>query len=146
MGLISILFPESHVIHCTRDPLDTCLSCYLTSFSTGNEFAHDLRHLGRFYRSYRRFMEHWQKSLNFPMLTVRYEDVVSDLEGEVRRMLEFLDLPWEGSCLRFHQTPRSVATASREQVRRPLYASSVGRWRKYEKHLGPLKVALQDPL
>jgi tetratricopeptide (TPR) repeat protein len=146
MGLISILFPESHVIHCTRDPMDTCLSCYLTCFSTGNEFAHELRHLGLFYRSYRPFIDHWQKTLNFPMLTVRYEDMVNDLEGQVRRMLEFLDLPWEQSCLDFHQTPRMVGTASRDQVRRPLYASSVGRWRNYEKHLGPLKAALNDHL
>ena len=143
MGLISILFAESHVIHCIRDPMDTCLSCYMTSFSTGNEFANDLGHLGLFYRSYQRFMHHWNATLNFPMLTVRYEDVVSDLEGETRRVLEFLDLPWDDVCLRFHQTPRLVATASRDQVRRPLYASSVGRWRHYEKHLAPLKAALR---
>ncbi|HSZ56710.1 MAG TPA: sulfotransferase [Tepidisphaeraceae bacterium] len=142
MGLISILFPESHVIHCTRDPVDTCLSCYMTSFSIGNEFANDLRHLGTFYRSYRRFMEHWTVALNFPMLNVRYEDMVTDLEGQVRRMLEFLDLPWDARCLNFHQTARLVATASRDQVRRPLYASSVGRWRNYRKHLGELRAVL----
>jgi tetratricopeptide (TPR) repeat protein len=142
MGLISILFPESHVIHCVRDPMDTCLSCYMTGFSIGNEFAANLSHLGRYYRNYLKFMEHWSDRLNFPMLTVRYEEVVQDLPGQLARLLEFLDLPWDQSCLNFHRTARPVATASRDQVRRPLYASSVGRWKHYERHLGELKVAL----
>jgi Flp pilus assembly protein TadD len=144
MGLISMLFPECHVIHCVRDPMDTCLSCYMTGFTAGFEFASDLTDLGHFYSGYSRYMEHWRVGLNFPMLTVRYEDVVQDLMGQVRRLLEFLDLPWDARCLNFHQSRRTVMTASRYQVRRPLYTSSVGRWKHYERHLAPLKTAVGE--
>jgi tetratricopeptide (TPR) repeat protein len=142
LGLIAMLFPESHVIHCKRDPIDTCLSCYLTHFTLGHEFAQDLTHLGDYYLQYQRLMSHWRDTLRMPIIEVRYEDVVSDLEGQTRRLLQLLDLPWDSRCLEFHKTPRLVATASLHQVRRPLYSRSVGRWRNYEKHLSPLKVAL----
>jgi len=141
LGLITVLFPNAHVIHCTRDPLDTCLSCYFTHFTIGQEFAHDLSHLGAFYQDYRRLMEHW-KRVNLPMLDVKYEEVVSDLERQTQRMLEFLDLPWDSRCLEFHRNPRPVLTASGDQVRQPIYKSSIGRWRRYEKHLGPLIAAV----
>jgi hypothetical protein len=142
LGLVALLFPDCHVIHCTRDPLDMCLSCYTTHFAAGHEFSHDLRHLGLFYRDYERLMAHWEMVVNFPMVEMRYEAVVADLEGQARRLLGFLDLPWDERCLGFHRTHRAVATASTAQVRRPIYASSVGRWRKYEKHLGELIEAL----
>jgi Flp pilus assembly protein TadD len=142
LGLIATLFPESHVIHCTRDPLDTCLSCYMTHFTLGHEFAQDLSDLGDYYLQYRRVMGHWRDTVRRPLIEVRYEDVVRDLEGQARRLLGLLDLPWDARCLEFHKTTRLVATASLHQVRRPLYSRSVGRSRNYEKHLGPLKSVL----
>lgn len=144
LGMIATLFPDAHVIQCTRDPLDTCLSCYMTDFSIGHEFAQGLTDLGCFYRDYRRLIRHWTQVLNFPMLEVKYEDVVADLEGQTRRMLEFLDLPWDSRCLNFHQTSRPVLTASRDQIRRPLYKTSVGRWKHYREHLRELEAALGE--
>jgi tetratricopeptide (TPR) repeat protein len=146
MGVIATLFPDCHVIHCTRDPVDTCLSCYLTHFTMGHEFAEDLKDVGEYYVQYRRLIAHWRDVLHYPMIEVRYEDVVSDLEGQTRRLLELLGLPWDPHCLEFHKTQRYVTTASTHQVRRPLYANSVGRWRNYEKHLSPLREALSRGL
>jgi tetratricopeptide (TPR) repeat protein len=142
LGIITLLFPDCHVVHCVRDPMDTCLSCYMTDFAIGNEFAQDLRHVGKYYVQYRRLMEHWQDTLNVPRVEVRYEQLVYDLEGATRELLETLDLPWDRRCLEFHRTRRHVASASSHQVRRPIYTDSVGRWRHYERHLGPLKEAL----
>lgn len=138
LGTIQLLFPDCHVIHCVRDPRDTCLSCFMTDFTTGHEFSNDLFHAASYYRDYARLMEHWHWVLKLPVLEVRYESLVADLPGQTQRMLNFLKLPWTDRCLNFHENPRPVATASREQVRRPLYSSSVGRWKHYEKHLGPL--------
>jgi tetratricopeptide (TPR) repeat protein len=144
LDLIALLFPECHVIHCVRDPLDTCVSCYLTNFADGSEFARDLPHLASYHRQYQRLMRHWKRTLRLPILDVSYEQMVEDQEGQTRRLLEFLGLPWDRRCLEFHSTRRVVGTASREQVRRPLYKSSVGRWRNYEKHLGPLMLGLEQ--
>lgn len=141
LGLIALLFPDCHIIHCTRDPVDTCLSCYMT-FGSDQAYAGDLAHLGARYRDYRRLMAHWKSVLNCPMIEVSYEAMVADQEGEARRLLGLLGLPWDDRCLRFHANTRPVLTASLDQVRRPIYASSVGRWRHYEKHLGPLIEAL----
>jgi len=142
LDLVELLFPNSRVIHCTRHALDTCLSCYLTDFAAGNEFAGVLRHLGTFFRQYQRLMSHWKSVLRVPILDVPYEDMVADLEGQTRKILQFLDLPWEGACLEFHQNQRPVTTASREQVRLPVYSSSVGRWKHYQKHLDDLIATL----
>lgn len=144
LGTIRMLFPDCHVIHCVREPLDTCLSCYLTDFALGHEFAQDLRHAGQFYRQYRRLIRHWRDTLNYPMIEVQYELLVSNLEREVGRLLEMLDLPWDPHCLKFHENPRRIATASAQQVRQPLYTRSVGRWRRYERHLAPLIEGLGD--
>ncbi|MDB5173827.1 MAG: uncharacterized protein JWN51_2600 [Phycisphaerales bacterium] len=138
LGLIQVLLPESRVIHCLRDPRDTCLSCYFTDFAIGNEFTFDLGQLATFHRDYARMMRHWKQVVSLPMLEVRYEDLVADKEKQTRRMLEFLDLPWDDRCLLFHQNKRFVATASREQVRKPIYSSSVGRWKHYEKYIPEL--------
>lgn len=143
LGLISLLLPGARIIHCRRDPMDTCLSCFMTQFRSGQEFKHDLTHLGAFYRLYERLLAHWKASLDVPILEVNYEEVVADLEGQSRRMMQFIGLPWDDRCLQFHDTKRAVRTASLQQVRRPIYQSSVGRWRRYESHLGPLKAALQ---
>jgi len=138
LGGAELLLPEAKVIHCIRDPRDTCLSCYFTDFGANVDFSTDLANLASVYRDYRRLMDHWKKTLSLPMLEVRYEDVVADQAGQTRRMLEFLGLPWDDQCLSFHQNKRPITTASREQVRRPIYASSVGRWRHYEKHIPEL--------
>jgi len=144
LGQISLLLPGARIIHCRRDPMDTCLSCFMTPFRAGQEFKHDLTDLGNFYRLYERLMAHWKASLDLSILDVDYEDVVSDLERQSRRMTDFLGLPWDDRCLRFHNTKRAVLTASVQQVRRPIYKSSVQRWRRYESHLGPLKAALRQ--
>lgn len=138
LGLVALLLPQARVIHCRRDPRDTCLSCYLTHFTAGHEFTHDLAHLGHAYRQYDRLMRHWKSMLDLPMLEVQYESLVADPELHARGMIEFLGLDWDERCLRFHETRRPVSTASIQQVRRPMYQSSVGRWRNYEKHLGQL--------
>jgi len=142
LGLIQLLMPNCHVIHCTRSPLDTCLSCYFTEFARGNEFAYDLEHLGAVFGHYQRLMAHWKQVLTIPIHEVRYEDLVLDLEGQSRRIADFLHLPWDERCLKFYENPRRVFTASREQVRQPVYLSSIGRWKNYQKHLGKLIDAL----
>lgn len=142
LGLIAAAFPRSRVIHCVRDPMDTCWSCYTQNFSGALGFAYDLTNLGRFLRDYRRLMGHWRGVLDLPILDVVYEELVRDIEGGSRRMVEFVGLAWDDACLRYHESGRITRTASNDQVRRPAYTSSIGRWRKYEKHLGPLKAAL----
>lgn len=143
VGLIHLAFPSAHIIHCTRDPLDTCVSCFSKLFTTGHAFSYELGELGRFYRLYQELMQHWRDVLPAGrMLEVRYEDVVDDMETQAHRLVEFCGLPWEDACLRFHETQRTVKTASLAQVRQPIYASSVQRWKRYEEYLAPLKRAL----
>lgn len=142
LELAEILLPGCRVIHCVRDALDTCLSCYMTNFAVGNEFKHVLPHLGAYYRDYCRLMAHWQQVLTIPILDVRYEELVQDTESHVRRLLQFLELPWDDRCLTPHLTDRPTMTASQDQVRRPIYQSAISRWKHYERHLGALKVAL----
>jgi len=144
VGLITMLFPDAYVIHCRRDPLDTCLSCYMTFFAKGQSYAHDLSDLGAFYLDYRRMMRHWTGTLNIPTIDVHYEDLVTDTAAQTRRLLELLDLPWDANCLRFHETRRRVITASVDQVRRPIYASSVNRSRHYARHLSALRRVLAE--
>jgi tetratricopeptide (TPR) repeat protein len=138
LGLIATLFPSARVIFCRRDPRDTCLSCFFQQFEAGNLYSFDLIHCGRHHAQTDRFIAHWLKVLPLRMLQVQYEDLVADLEGQSRRIINFLDLPWNPACLDFHRTERTVQTASDWQVRQPIYTRSVGRWRNYERHLGPL--------
>ncbi len=145
VGLIHLVLPHARIIHARRDPVDTCLSCYSKHFRTAQKFAYDLGELGRFYRAYDQLMAHWHDALpEGTVLDVQYEDVVADLEGQTRRMLEFCGLEWNEACLAFHKTQRPVRTASGAQVREPLYRRSVGRWRAVEGELGPLIEALKD--
>lgn len=142
VGLLWALFPGARVIHCRRDPLDTGISCYMTDFADVLPFTCSFQGLGHFNRQVDRLMNYWEQTLDLPILKVDYEQVIGDLEGQARKLLNFLDLPWDDRCLQFHRNKRQVITASRWQVRRPIYNSSVGRWRHYEPWLGPLREAL----
>ncbi len=139
LGLIHLFFPQAKIIHSMRDPMDACFSCYAIKFTEGNEFSYDLEALGRYYLRYTRLMEHWHRVLPpGRILDVRYENIVDDTEHEVKRILEYLQLPWDQECLSFHQNTRAVKTASASQVRRPIYASSIARWKRFKNHLLPL--------
>ena len=142
LGLIVLLFPRAKLIHCMRDPLDTCLSCYFQDFGERLNYTCDLEHLGRYYRDYQRLMAHWHAALPSPILDVPYEGLVADQEAWSRKLIDFLGLPWDERCLAYYKTERPVLTSSAWQVRQPIYTSSIGRWRHYAGHLGPLFGAL----
>ena len=138
-GLIHLALPNARIVHARRDPADTCLSIFSASFTSGHAYAHDLRTLGRYYRAYLNLMEHWRTVLPpGVMLEMQYEELVADLEGQSRRMLAHCGLEWNDACLNFHQTQRPVRTASASQVRRPIYTTSIGKWKAYANMLEPL--------
>ena len=145
LGVIQLLFPEARVIQCIRDPRDVCLSCHTKLFGGANSqpFSGDLTHLGRYFRAHERLMAHWHDTLDIPIFKASYEDGVRDIEQYARALIDFLGLEWNDACLRFWETKRDVITASTDQVRRPTYTSSIGRWRKFTDHLGPLFESLQ---
>ena len=139
LGFIAMLFPKSHVIHCTRHPLDTCLSTYFQRFPLDYDYSFDMENIAHCYGEYLRIMDHWRKVLPIRLIDVRYEDMVADTEQTARRALEFLGLDWDARCLAPHTNPCAVETASNWQVRQPVYGYAVGRWRHYERHLTRLK-------
>ena len=146
LGLIRLLFPRAPIIHCQRDAMDTCFSCYQQLFEGSNlPFCYDLQELSGFHRLYRDYMDHWRQALDPAPLELHYEDLVEDAEGETRRLLAHCGLPFDAACLSFHTARSTVLTASRGQVRKPLYKEAVGKWRRYEKHLGELMRGLADP-
>lgn len=139
LGFINAALPRARIVHVRRDPVDTCVSCYLTLFERQLGFSYDLEELGRFYQSYRRLVDHWRTILPADrFIDLDYEALVSDLERETRRLIEFCGLPWDDRCLRFYEEPRYVSTASMNQVRRPIYSQSVGRARALRQYLEPL--------
>jgi hypothetical protein len=144
VGLISILLPNARIIHCRRDPLDSGMSNFFQNFTGKMSFPfwHDLGNIGLFYRQYERIMAHWHEVLPGRILDVQYEDVVADQEQMSRKIIDFAGLDWDDACLRFYENKRAVSTASVWQVRQKVFSSSVGRWRDYEKHIGPLQRAL----
>ena len=143
VGLIHLALPNARIINIRRDPLDTCVSCFSLLFTGSQPFAYDLGELGRYYRGYEKVMDHWHKVLPPGVLIdVQYEDLVDDLEGEGRRVLGHCGLEWEDACLNFHDTKRTVRTASLMQVREPVHRRAVGNWQRYAKHLVPLAEAL----
>ena len=139
VGLLATILPNAYFIHSRRHPVEICLSEFRIYFPDGINFSYNLRDLGIAYRLYNEFMLYWQEVLpEGRMLHVRYEDMVADLESETKRILNYIDLPWDDQCLRFYETQREVKTASVTQVRKPIYTTSVNRWRKYEPYLKPL--------
>lgn len=145
VGLLHLILPNARIIDARRHPLDSCLGSYKQLFAQGQPFSYDLVELGEYYLEYHRLMNHWHDVLPGKVLDVQYEEVVADLEGQVRRILDYCRLPWEDACLRFHDTDRPVKSASSEQVRQPIYSTSVNTWRRYERHLGPL-IEVLEPL
>jgi hypothetical protein len=140
VGVIHTVFPNARIIRMRRNPIDTCLSCYFQNFSTGMTFTMDLADLADYYRTHQRLMDHWCRALPpGTILEVPYEELVADQETWTRKILEFIGLEWDERCLAFHETKRSVVTASAWQVRQKIYRQSVERWRNYEKFIGPLK-------
>jgi tetratricopeptide (TPR) repeat protein len=146
LGLIQMLFPQAHIIHCNRDPMDTCLSIYFQNFLDGHDYSRNLYHIGAHYHQYLKLMAHWRSHLSMPFLDVQYEELVSNPEAIVRQMLNHCDLEWYDGCLDFHKVKRMVHTASFDQVRQPMYKKSVQRWRHYEKHLHLLEEGLERGL
>jgi tetratricopeptide (TPR) repeat protein len=143
VGLIHLLFPKAKVINTQRDPVDTCLSGFTKLFKDDMPHSYDLGELGRYYGKYRELIDHWHKVLpEGVLITVQYEDVVADTEKEAKRLIEFLGLPWNEKCVDFHKSDRPVKTASVAQVRKPIYKTSVKRWKKYGEGLQPLVDAI----
>jgi len=143
LGFIAMLFPKARVIHCRRDPMDVGLSCYMSNFNA-IRWAWRLEDIGFFYRDYARLMDHWRGVLPLPMHDVVYEELVGDFAGVSKQLIRFCGLEWDDRCLNFHRNRQPVQTASRVQVRQPIYNTSIGRWKKYEVHLLPLQRALGD--
>jgi Flp pilus assembly protein TadD len=138
-GLIHLALPNATIIHAARNPIDTCVSCFRTHFTRGQTQTYDLAELGRHYRHYHDLMAHWRRVLPpGRIIDVHYEELIHDLEGVARRIVVNCGLDWDARCLDFHQTRRTVRTASAAQVRRPIYQSAAGRWRRYAAFLGPL--------
>ncbi|MBF0195197.1 MAG: sulfotransferase [Magnetococcales bacterium] len=146
LGVISLLFPNAHIIHCKRHPLDVCLSNYFQNFSSGPKFVQDLEEIALYYRAYHDLMLHWQKVLPLSIHSVVYEELVADPMPHSQDLIKKIALPWDDKCLSPHKTNRAVQTASTWQVRQPIYASSRYRWRNYEKCLGKVKDILEDLL
>jgi tetratricopeptide (TPR) repeat protein len=144
LGWIHLMLPHAKIIHATRNPMDTCFSCFAMKFEHGHEYCYDLEALGRHYLRYREYMTHWHTVLPpGRILDVAYEEVIDDTERQARRILDSLGLPWDSACLDFYKNKRTVKTASVTQVRKPIYKSSVARWKHFENHLFPLAAILK---
>jgi len=138
IGLIHLIMPNAKIIDARRYPLDCCFSMFKQLFAQGQEFTYGLTEAGSYYKSYIKLMNHWDQVLPNKILRVNNEDIIDDLEGQVVKMLNFLELPFEESCITFYETDRSVRTASSEQVRKPINKAGMDRWKPYAKYLGPL--------
>ncbi len=145
IGLIKSILPNAKIIDARRDPMSCCFSGFKQLFAEGQEFTYDLSDIGQYYRDYVTLMDHWNSVFDEQLLLVKYEDVVSDTEQQVRRILDFCGLPFEQNCLEFHTTQRAVRTASSEQVRQPINQRGLDQWQHFEPWLKPLKQALNPP-
>jgi hypothetical protein len=146
IGLIRLILPNAKIIDARRHPMACCFSGFKQLFGEGQDFSYDLKHLGHYYQQYVRLMDHWDEVLPGFVLRVQHEDVIDDLETQVRRILDFCGLEFEESCVEFHKTKRTVRTPSAEQVRQPINTSGVDQWRNFEEYLDPLKQALGPEL
>ena len=144
LGLISVLFPRAHVVHCLRHPVDNCLSMYFQNFGRGNFYANDLVDVARFYANSERIVQVYKQQLPLAILDFQYEQVVAEPEERARALIRFIGLPWDDACLSFHESDRAVRTASAWQVKQPIYKRSVARWKRYGKAIDPLLKALAD--
>jgi hypothetical protein len=142
IGFIHLILPNARIIDARREPLACCVGNFRQLFPRGMEFKYSLEEIGRYYCGYVALMEHWDQVLPGKVLRVQHEDVVNDLEGSVRRMLDFLNLPFEPACLEFYKTARRVRTISSDQVRQPIHRDGLESWRRFEPWLAPLKAAL----
>lgn len=142
IGLIQLILPKARIVDARRHPLACCFSGFKQLFAEGQEFSYDLQDIGRYYADYVALMDHWDSVLPERILRVQYEDVVVDLEAQVRRLLDYCGLPFEDSCLSFYETDRSVRTPSSEQVRQPIFASGLDQWRNFDEWLGPVRDTL----
>ncbi|HET6630594.1 MAG TPA: sulfotransferase [Woeseiaceae bacterium] len=146
VGFLHLILPNAKIIDARRHPLDACLGCFRQLFAKGQTFTYDLADIGEYFLDYQRMMDHWQEVLPGRVLTVQYEELVNDVEAQVRRLLDYCELPFEENCLKFYETDRPVRTASSEQVRQPIHSRSVGYWRNYADKLGELKEVLAPVL
>jgi hypothetical protein len=142
IGLIRLILPKAKIIDARRHPMACCFSGFKQLFGEGQDFTYSLNSIGRYYSDYVRLMDHWDEVLPGFVLRVQYEDVVQDLETQLGRILDFCGLPFEETCLKFHETKRSVRTPSSEQVRQPIYQSGLEQWRNYDPWLNSLREAL----
>ena len=146
IGLIHLIMPNAKIIDARRYPLDCCFSMFKQLFAQGQEFTYGLEEAASYYNSYVKLMDHWDQVLPNKVLRVNNEDVINDLEGQVKRILNYIEVPFEEGCISFHETDRSVRTASSEQVRQPINKKGMGRWKPYAKHLKPLVDSLDSSL
>ena len=146
IGLIHLILPNAKIIDARRYPLDCCFSIYKQLFAQGQEFSYGLEEIGNYYRNYIDLMDHWNRVLPGKILKVNNEDIINDLEGQVKRIIDYLELPFEKECISFYNTKRSVRTASSEQVRKPINKDGVERWKPYSKKLKPLVDCLGEEL
>jgi tetratricopeptide (TPR) repeat protein len=144
IGLIHLILPNAKIIDARREPMACCFSNFKQLFAKGQEFTYDLEVIARYYRSYLALMQHWDEALPGKVLRVLHEDVIEDLEGSVRRILDYCGLAFEPSCVAFHKTQRSIRTPSSEQVRQPIFRDGLDQWKQFEPWLSPLKAALGD--
>lgn len=135
LGLISILFPDAKIVHCVRNPMDTCLSIYFQNFNESHEYATHLDDIVYYYKEYRRLMDHWKSVLQLPIHDIHYEDLVSSPKECIEQLLSYLGVNWDDNCLMFHTSSRHVATASYDQVKHSIYSTSLDRWKNYQDHV-----------
>jgi hypothetical protein len=141
LAFVAVLFPRARVVHCIRDARDNALSIWMENFNPDQRYATDFSDLAFFRSEYQRLMAHWREHLPLSMLELRYEQTIADFDAQARKLIDFLDVPWDARCLDFHKSARAVQTPSRWQVRQPLYSHSVGRWRNYASQLPELETA-----
>ena len=142
IGAIALAFPKAVILNSVREPTDTCFSWFRYVYDNGNEFSYDLAHAGRAYVRYREMMDHWDEVLPGRVINIDHEALVADPETKIRELIKACGLEWDDHCLRFYENDRLVRTASKFQVRQPIFTDSIGRWKRYQRHLGPLIEAL----